>query len=169
MSDVNVAWYCQECGRVEAPAAEKWCPDCGDRMQRCSRYEWFLADALEHHLWARGCPFKIKQQYRLYDHRDFFWYFDIMVEAKGPAGKVWAFFIEVNGSQHGEQKVFSGQGGCGMTRDDHKRWEFNEQMAHQPCDLIYVSNEDCAKRGGAVEGTAEDIVERLCRRVGLGR
>ena len=40
MTNVNVAWSCPECGRIEAPATEKYCPTCATKMQRCSRYEW---------------------------------------------------------------------------------------------------------------------------------
>ena len=128
-----VAWHCQACGRYLAPRNEKYCPDCGEKMQRCSRYEWFLCDALRTILEHTGAVFEIKEQYPLMDHRGFEWYFDLCVKILNPAphSEFSNMLIEIDGADHDRQKRYSGPGG-GYTRDKDKHWEvFSVQLLHK--------------------------------------
>lgn len=87
-------FYCHGCGRME-DAAGQTCPSCHARRQHVSRYEWFLADALEDRLQSIGLPYTLDQQWPIRDPRGFTWYFDIRVAAGGCAE-----VIEVNGIGH---------------------------------------------------------------------
>ena len=159
-----VAWYCERCGRQELPAGDNWCPKCGDKMQRCSRYEWFLSDALEAELEKRGVEFWVEEQYPFTDHRGFLWYFDLRVwcESKTAHGS-YGWLIEIDGPGHSQQKKYKGPGG-GYTRDEDKVYEYNAECPRATwCALIRVTNEDCARKGGAVYRTAERLVSELWR------
>lgn len=151
----DVAWNCRKCGRVEADVQQKWHEVCGTRMRRCSRYEWFLADALARvavrHPISRSSTVRLYEQYRVPDHRGFYWYWDVAVKVEQQdVGylKSAGFLIDVNGRDHDNQAVYSGPGGCGMTRDDQKRWEVfgSENRMHKSgWDTVYLTNEECRK------------------------
>lgn len=164
-----VAWYCQECGRQELPPDERYCPACGEKMQRCSRYEWFLADALAAEFVKRGRTFRIDEQWWFVDHRGFRWYFDLRVWVDGPcpsdgtkpdggAGRL----VEINGPEHSRQKKYSGPGG-GYTRDEDKQYEYDKATPRGSwLDAFCVSNDECARKGGVVYRTAEKLANSLC-------
>lgn len=143
----TIAWHCPDCGRMEDTATRK-CPTCGEKRQRVSRFEWFLADALTHELTRRDRTFDVFEQWPLEDHRGFTWYFDLAVWVKGNSmyGGV-TVLIEVDGSSHDNQKKYTGQGG-GYTRDSDKHWEaFSNQRLHkQGYDFMSVPNEECRMR-----------------------
>jgi hypothetical protein len=166
MTDFNVAWSCPYCGRIEAPAAQRSCPECGEKMQRCSRYEWFLADELERQLHSAGLGFVLEEQWPFEDHRGFTWYFDLRVDIYGARSAMpIGYLIEVDGSGHAGQKKYSGPGG-GYTRDYDKEYEYNEKTPRDRwLPLMRLSNEQCARRGGAVRLTVAEIVEDLRRKV----
>jgi hypothetical protein len=162
----NVAWYCQDCGRQEQPPDGKFCPDCGRKMQRCSRYEWFLFDELDHLLALQDREYRIQAQYPVTDHRGFNWYFDIYVWVKGKSVHGgYGELIEINGSDHARQKPYSGDGG-GYTRDYDKRWEVisNLRMHRRGIETRTVSNDECTKKGDAAYHTAIAIVDELTHR-----
>jgi hypothetical protein len=165
MTNINVAWSCPECGRIEAPATEKYCPTCATKMQRCSRYEWFLADEIQRQLEQSGRSFLIEEQWPFEDHRGFTWYFDLRVDMFGTkqGGCRAGYLIEVDGRDHAAQKVYGGPGG-GYTKDYDKEYEYNEKTPREQwLPLKRVANEDCARRGDAVRYTAAIIVDELCR------
>lgn len=162
----KAAWYCKECGRQEQPPDQKECPECGMKMQRCSRYEWFLFDELRHYLELSGREFRLLQQYSIEDHRGFFWYFDIFVWVKGHSFyRGYGELIEVNGPDHATQAKYSGPGG-GYTRDQDKRWEVynNLQLHKKGIEIRTVTNDECTKKGNAVRYTAMTIVDELIER-----
>lgn len=162
----NVAWYCQECGRIEKPPEEKYCPGCGRKMQRCSRYEWFLIDELYRLLSLQGREFRIYPQYPVADHRGFTWYFDIFVWVNGRSiYGGYGELIEVNGSSHAKQKRYRGPGG-GYTHDYDKRWEVisNLRFHKRGIETRVVSNEECSKKNDFVYHTAIAIVDELMHR-----
>jgi hypothetical protein len=162
----NVAWYCQDCGRIEQPPDERYCPDCGKQLQRCSRYEWFLIDALSYLLALSGREFRLIPQYPIRDHRGFNWHFDIFVWVKGNSlYGGYGELIEVNGPNHARQKRYTGSGG-GYTRDYDKEWETvsNLRMHKRGIETRTVSNEECTKKGDVVYYTAIAIVDELIQR-----
>lgn len=162
----KVAWYCQSCGRLECPLKEKCCPKCGRKMQRCSRYEWFLFDELDRLLALKDRGYRIQAQYPVADHRGFDWYFDIYVWVKGKSiYGGYGELIEVNGPDHAKQKRYSGAGG-GYTRDYDKKWEVisNRRLHRLGIETRTVLNEECAKRDNAVYHTAIQIVDELIHR-----
>lgn len=164
MNEENVAWHCMECGRVEAPADQKHCPDCGTKMQRCSRYEWFLSDELEKALNLLGAKFTIIEQYPIPDHRGFNWYFDIYVWVEGHSYfRGYGEIIEVNGASHQSQKKYSGKGG-GYTRDFDKHWEAfaNYRLHKRGIEYRTVDNENCKRSN--VHQTALEIADELVER-----
>lgn len=156
------AWYCHECGRMEDDAG-KYCPDCNGKRQRVSRYEWFLADALDTALEALGRDFCIEEQWRLKDHRGFDWHFDLAVKCKGTSvfGGITCL-IEVNGSDHDRQKPYSGAGG-GYTRDFDKHWEAfsNRRLHKQGYEYLTVTNDECKRR--VVNETAMKLAVDIAR------
>lgn len=164
-----VAWCCQNCGRYEAPSDQRSCPDCGEKMQRCSRYEWFLADALTAELLKRGRSFRLDEQWSFYDHRGFCWYFDLRVWVDGPnrgdgckpSGGA-GLLIEVDGATHARQKKYKGPGG-GYTRDYDKKYEYDKTTPRGSwLDQKHIPNEECARKGGAVHRTAERLADDIC-------
>ncbi|GAB4347934.1 MAG: hypothetical protein Fur0042_14580 [Cyanophyceae cyanobacterium] len=160
------ARYCQTCGRKELPANKKCCPDCGEKVQKCSRYEWFLADELKRRLDFRSREYCIQEQYPLHDHRGFNWYFDIYVWVQGASiYDGYGELIEVNGDDHKKQKLYRGPGG-GYTRDDDKKWELinSSSLREKGIYTRTLSNEQCAKKGGNVYRTADAIIEDLIHR-----
>lgn len=123
MGNATVAWHCPICGRIEAPAGQRHCPKCGQTMQRCSRYEWFLADELRAFLNHTQREYQLQEQYPIRDHRGFTWYWDIFVWIQGSSVfGGYGELIDINGPNHGAQRRYSGPGG-GYTRDDDKHWE----------------------------------------------
>jgi hypothetical protein len=153
-----VAWYCDMCGRMEGAAEERECPDCGSRRHRVSRYEWFLADALERELATTGRDFVIIEQWELPDHRGFSWFFDLAVLVGGITD-----LIEIQGPLHARQKTYSGKGG-GYTRDEDKRWEvFSVRELHkQGFDLREINSDDC--RLVVVAATAKQLTKEILHR-----
>ena len=162
----TVAWHCSKCGRVEAGIKEKYCPNCGTKMQRCSRYEWFLSDEIRKLLKESKRKYKIIEQYPINDHRGFNFYWDlyIWVDGKSHYGG-YGEVIDINGKDHDKQKNYSGPFG-GYTRDDDKYWEtFNNQMLHKfGIDVRYIPNEDCMRKTGTVYTTAKKVVSDLIKR-----
>ena len=161
----NVAWYCQVCGRQERPAQARICR-CGQKMQRCSRYEWFLIDELQHLLTLKERDFRLHPQYPLPDRRGFIWYFDIFVWVNGASrfgGS--AELIEINGPDHARPPRYRGPG-RGYTRDDDKYWAAigHERLYKQGIEIRTLTNAECAKRGDAVYYTAIAIVDEMLHR-----
>lgn len=164
-----VAWYCGYCcKRREQKPSDKYCPDCGDKMQRCSRYEWFLFDAisdlLDEQLGNGGREYRLEAQYPVHDHRGFDWYFDLFVWVKGKSSfGGYGELIEINGSTHDNQPKYSGRGG-GYTRDYDKHWEvFSNQRLHKRgIDYRVLSNEECSMRN--VKNTANKLVAEIIKR-----
>jgi len=137
------------------------CPTCQTKRQRVSRYEWFLADALhEELLMATNRPFRITEQWEMPDHRGFSWYYDLAVHVTGKSSsKGHTVLIEVNGSDHDRQAVYSGPGG-GYTRDYDKEWEFGQRGLHKKgYSVEVVTNEDCRLK--VVKATAKRLAA-LC-------
>lgn len=166
LGDDKVAWYCQVCGRREGPAQARLCPNCGQKMQRCSRYEWFLIDELQHLLTLKEAEFRLQPQYPVCDHRGFIWYFDIFVWVKG-ASRYGGYgeLIEINGPNHAHQPKYRGPGG-GYTRDDDKYWEAvgRQRLYRRGIEMRTLTNVECARRGDAVYYTAIAIVDELLQR-----
>lgn len=163
----TAAWFCAMCGRMEDNDGRK-CPNCGEKRQRCSRYEWFLADALRDELTRRGRTFRITEQYEMPDHRGFSWYFDLAVRVNGSTyGGQHTELIEVNGSDHARQKTYRGPGG-GYTRDDDKHWEAfsNNRLHKKGFDIRTVDNDDCRLR--VVKATAARIATEIIQRADFG-
>lgn len=155
------AWYCQICGRVEAPKNEAHCPDCDTKMQRCSRYEWFLIDELEILLELSDRDFNIIPQYPIKDHRGFNWYWDIYIWLAGASlYGGYSELIDINGPDHNRQKKYSGPGG-GYTRDKDKHWEAfsNLKLHKQGFGVTYIQNDDCKKKN--IKLTALEIMGDL--------
>lgn len=147
-------WFCKNCWRMEDKEG-KTCPKCGTSRQRVSRYEWFLADALDETFTALGRQFEINEQWAVPDHRGFSWHFDLRVSV---AGKQWhSELIEVNGSDHDSQPIYGGDGG-GYTRDYDKGWEAKKHR-HE---IRIVSNDDC--RLHVVSDTARIIADEMIGR-----
>jgi hypothetical protein len=157
-----VAWYCQSCGRIEAAWNARDCPKCGARMQRCSRYEWFLCDSLQTILAFQGADFDLYQQYPVLDRRGFTWFFDIYVWVRGNSFHGgYGELIEINGQTHITQKPYAR---IGYTRDFDKYAEtiyfhrFQDSGIHHRT----VSNEECTKKRAFY--TAVDIADELMDR-----
>lgn len=144
-------FYCHTCGRMEGEDSQT-CPDCGARRQHVSRFEWFLADAIEDRLRALNLRYQIEPQYRITDPRSFTWYFDMRVDVYGR--RHVADLIEVNGASHLGQK----------TRDDEK-WRAYRDGCESNVAYRIVANRDC--RQVVVSTTAARIVADLIRRAGL--
>jgi hypothetical protein len=132
-------------------------------MQRCSRYEWFLSDAIRKHLQETGRNFRIKEQYKILDHRGFYWYWDLFVWIEGKSlFNGYGELIDVQGPQHSKQKKYSGPGG-GYTRDYDKEWEVRQQRLHkQGIETRYINNDECKLR--IVDHSAKEIVNELIKR-----
>lgn len=164
----TAAWWCPRCwDRHELPGvsrtrSKKACPNCGAKMHRCSRYEWFLEDALCSAIEASDRTFRIRPQYPVYDHRGFSWFWDIGIWVDGASIHGGSgLLIDVNGPDHLLQKNYGGPGG-GYTRDYDKVWELGQQRFHKRgWDHLIVLNEDCARRENRVFFTANDIASRL--------
>ena len=127
------AWWCFNCGRVEAQRDNRICPNCGEKMQRSSRYEWFLADELKNllSLLCDDRKWSLTQQFPIEDHRGFIWYWDIAVRIEGRS--IYGGYtevIDVNGIDHTRQKKYSGPGG-GYTRDQDKSGEIFSPFMEQ--------------------------------------
>jgi len=168
MSD-TAAYWCSECWKRHElpPQRTVKCPDCGERLRRCSRYEWFLIDALDMALKATGRNYKIVPQYPIDDHRGFTWYWDVYVWVDGtsPYGGAGAL-IDVDGPDHSRQKKYTGPGG-GYTRDRDKVWETNQLRLHRRgIHHEKVTNDDCRLKGRVVFATAGSIVKRLVASAG---
>lgn len=154
---MSKAWYCQNDGRMEDDEG-KDCSQCGEKRQRVSRFEWFLADALHEYLHSQGADFKITEQWPLGDHRGFNWYFDLCV-------RVGSFhqLIEVDGADHQQQASYKGPGG-GYTRDYDKEWElFSVQKYHKfGYGLMRLKNEECRLKvaGQTARRVADQIIAR---------
>lgn len=133
-------WHCHICGRMEDGDSQT-CPNCRSRRQHVSRYEWFLADAIEDRLRACGIGYQIDEQWPIRDNRGFTWYFDIRVAVPNVVE-----LIEVNGLGHLEHGH----------RDDDK---FRAVPAD--CSFRIVANEEC--RLAVVHQTAAKIVAGLIR------
>ena len=126
-------------------------------MQRCSRYEWFLSDALRTILSHLGAEFNIQEQYEVSDHRGFSWYFDLYVWVKGKSiYGGYAELIEVNGDDHRKRKR--------PMKDLDKYLETlnSLQMHKYGMSMRVVKNEQCARR--KVFETAIDIADELIER-----
>jgi hypothetical protein len=159
-----VAWRCPECGRREAPRDERYCRVCYSKMVRCSRFEWFLSDALRGELAKSGRDFEIIEQRAFRDHRGFDWYFDISVWVRGSSAfGGYGELIEVDGTNHANQQRYSGKGG-GYTRDQDKEWELrnNLRIHRRGWEIRHVPNDDC--RRVAAGRTAALICADLIRR-----
>jgi hypothetical protein len=168
MSD-TAAYWCSSCWeRHELPPKRTVkCPDCGDKLRRCSRYEWFLIDALEQAATATGRGFRLIPQYPIHDHRGFAWYWDVFIWINGTNDYGGAgLLIDVDGSDHARQPKYRGPGG-GYTRDYDKQWETNKQrLYHKNIHSEKVTNDDCRMKGRAVYATAGAIVARLVKGAG---
>ncbi len=149
---VTKAWNCEWCGRMEDAAKQK-CPKCGTKRQRCSRYEWFLADALEKVLEQSGRDYTIQEQWEMPDHRGFVWYYDLAVWVRGKGfHQGYTFLIEVNGADHDAER--------GSARDADKEWEFGARGLHKKGYVVeVVRNEDCRMK--VVQQTAERIAAEI--------
>lgn len=148
------AFYCHTCGRMEGDS--QTCPECGARRQHVSRYEWFLADALEDRLKACGLAFTLTEQFPITDPRSFTWYFDLRVTVRGR--QPLTDLIEVNGSSHLRP----------TSRDKEKYrawWRWRIEQDEPPGELWIVANDECRK--AVVHETAARITASLLRRSGL--
>jgi hypothetical protein len=170
VNDRTDAFWCPRCWeRHELPPPRSKrssppCPGCATKLRRCSRFEWFLIDALGLALEATGRDFKIIPQYPVHDHRGFEWYWDLFVwvDGKSVHGGT-GLLIDVNGPNHELQPRYSGAGG-GYTRDYDKTWEVGQQRFHKRgIDHMIVLNDDCRKKGDAVYATAGGIAKWLDR------
>jgi len=165
------AWWCSHCwDRHELPAGgdrrrRKPCPDCGEKLHRVSRYEWFLEDALNAALEAAGADHRIRPQFPVEDHRGFTWYWDLGVWVNGgSAFNGYGLLIDVNGRDHLEQRHYTGAGG-GYTRDYDKVWELGQQQWHKRgWDHWIVPNDLCRRAGNVVHVTAQEIVTHMLGR-----
>jgi hypothetical protein len=126
---------------------------CGQRLIASSRYEWFLADALEAE-WVKrygeGAIWgPVQEQFNLDDPHLFDqeetspspWYFDIWT------GYTDYVLIEVDGDSHDTDEQ--------VVRDAKKR---NDAMA-AGYEVWHIRNEDCSKKNAP--GTAFKIMEML--------
>lgn len=131
-------------------------------MHRCSRFEWFLEDALYDELSATGRKFKLRPQYPVMDHRGFEWFWDLGVWVDGSSYHGGSgLLIDVNGPNHLVQKTYSGPGG-GYTRDYDKVWELKTQRWHKHgWDHWIVQNDQCRRSGGSVYKTAAAISKHI--------
>jgi len=166
LNSETVAWFCQNCGRKELPKDMRICPSCGERMQRCSRYEWFLIDELNRLLRLYDRCYRIQPQFPIQDHRGFTWHWDVRVWVEGESYyKGFGLLIEVDGPRHKKQKRYKGPGG-GYTRDEDKEWEAftNYKLHKKGYDTYVVNNEDCSKKNDAVHVTALEILAELLDR-----
>jgi hypothetical protein len=157
------AWYCQQCGRME-DTEDNWCPECDNKRQRVSRFEWFLSDALREFFTKSGRSFRIIEQWSISDHRGFDWYFDLLVNVQDKDGKGGiSQIIEVNGPDHQRQKRYKGPGG-GYTRDYDKKWELFSNLQYHKCGyfLTSVDNEECRMR--VVRETAERLGTEILKK-----
>lgn len=146
---------------MEGDALEKHCPQCDGKRIRVSRYEWYLADALQAELEKSGRRFTVTEQWELPDHRGFSWYFDLAVSVEGASyfGGITEL-IEIQGPTHAHQAVYSGPGG-GYTRDHDKHWEvFNVHRLHKSgYDFRAIPATEC--RRSVIRITAETIAAQL--------
>lgn len=141
-------YYCHGCGRMEDVGGQT-CPSCHSRRQHVSRFEWFLADAVEDRLRPCGLSYALHEQHPVRDRRGFTWYFDLLVIVGGvDNGCVYAAeLIEVNGQSHL----------TAHTRDDDKFRAVPEGWTFR-----IVANDEC--RRDRVQETAARIVASLLRR-----
>jgi hypothetical protein len=145
------AFYCHSCGRMEDSATQT-CPACHARRNPVSRYEWFLADAIEDRLKACGLSYSVAEQYPLRDPRGFTWYFDLRVSACGR--RLITDYVEINGHSHLREG----------TRDEekHRAYRLYAETCEPQSELWLVANEECRK--AVVSETAARIVASLVRR-----
>jgi hypothetical protein len=160
-------WHCHECGRIDAVVQDRRCPDCGEKVRACSRYEWFLADALRTQLRILGRPsFSVREQYPIKDHRGFTWYWDLFIWVDGASScGGYGELIDVQGPQHDRQAKYSGPGG-GYTRDYDKWWEAFSvlNLEEQGIWCRYVPNDKCRMTDGIVYWTANEIAREIIDR-----
>lgn len=155
------AWNCEWCGRMEDAGTQR-CPECETKgrktkRQRCSRYEWFLADALEEVLSAQDRDYSILEQWEMPDHRGFTWYFDLCVWVRGKSSYGGhSLLIEVNGASH---DVADGH----YDRDMDKDWEFHSRGLHRKgYSIQFVTNDECRQR--VVKDTARRLATEIIQR-----
>jgi len=140
------ARYCQHCGRREELSWKTCCHQCGRNLQKSSRWEWHLADALRDEL-SNLAEFTLVEQWPLQDRSGFYWYFDLYV-AVGSYREV----IEVNGSSHDTVD--------GRSHDDRKACELKAQ--YPTVGLRVVRNTECTKQNAPQ--TARKIARELVKR-----
>ena len=162
-----VAWYCQSCGRMEAKRDVYGCPHCGKKMQRCSRYEWFLHDSLKTILAFQGADFDLRQQVPVRDRRGNTCYFDLYVWVKGSSVHGgYGELINVNGPGCRNQERHSPGA---RSRDTDSQWYVvsNLQLQHPGIQTRLVLSEECARN--KVFYTAVDIADELMHRADHGQ
>lgn len=127
---------------------KKYCPNCDTKIQRCSRYEWFLINELINALKDSEVNFLLEEQSPLNSGLGFSWHFDFFVWVWGKNSRgCYGEYIEINGPNHDKR---------------HKKAYDLRGLEGSSIGYREVSNEECTKENAPK--TATRILKKLIKK-----